>query len=213
VIDTQIILVLGAPGGGTSATAAVLAGLGVPVPGPYEQNDDPLTPCSYESSTFTHIIQRAVNEHTLEYTDGYQGRLTQELHDLKNEVTRSRLVRWKRDQPRRVAFKRPMAAFCLPELIEIFEPTVIVVRRPLEDVERTRLRRAWPNGHGPERAPAILHMALYTLGRYNWPFLNLSFPELVRDTDRAVGRIIDFAHLEDLAPNLPNAVAQIRRAS
>jgi hypothetical protein len=213
VIDTQIILVLGAPGGGTSATAGVLAELGVPVPGPYERNDDPRTPCSYESSTFTHIIQHAVNEHTLEYTDGYPGRLVQELHDLKNEVTRSRLVRWKRDERRRVAFKRPMAAFCLRELIEIFEPTVIVVRRPLEDVERTRLRRAWPVPHGPERAPAILKRALDTLAAYNWPFLNLSFPELLSDTERAIGRIIDFAHLEDLTPNLPSAIAQIRRAS
>lgn len=209
----QTIFVLGAPGGGTSAVAGVLAQLGVPVPGPHERNDDPRTPHTWESTRFTRILQRAVNEGTLDYTSEYPQGLLQGLRDLRIELERGRLVRWRRNEPRRAAFKRPIAALCMRQIIEIFSPTVILVHRPLADVERTRQRRGWSRELGAERPPRILNAALTALVECGWPFLGLSYSELVERPEVAVRRIVMYAGLSDLLKNVDRAVASVRRSA
>jgi hypothetical protein len=207
----QIILVVGAPGSGTTALMGVLDALGVPVPGPFDRNDDPRTPCTYESIAFTRALRRGIHEDSVEPLPDYPGLMLGEMRDLMIELERGRLVHWKPGEPQRAAFKRPMAGVCLRELIPIFNPTVLFIHRPSKDVETTRLRRHWPSALGAERPPSILAGTLEALIDSGWPFLGVSYQELVRDPPRAIRRVIAHAELGDLEKNLERAVATIRR--
>jgi hypothetical protein len=209
----QTFFVVGAPGGGTSAVTGVLSHLGIPVPGPYERNDDPRTPATYESRRFTKILRSAVDESSLAYTSEYPDGLLHRLRELRMDLERGRIVLWHRGEPRRVAFKRPIAALCLRELIAVFEPTVILVHRAPQDVERTRQRRNWPSALGSERPPKILNAALTALVECGWPFLGLSYSELVQQPEIAVRRIVAFGGLSDLEKNVARAVASVRRSA
>jgi len=165
----QIILVVGAPGSGTTALMGVLDALGVPVPGPFDRNDDPRTPCTYESIVFTRALRRGIHEDSVEPLPDYPGLMLGEMRDLMIELERGRLVHWKPGEPQRAAFKRPMAGVCLRELIPIFQPTVLLIHRPSKDVETTRLRRHWPSALGAERPPSILAGTLEALIDSGWP--------------------------------------------
>lgn len=208
--DIQIILVVGAPGSGTTAVAGALAALGVPVPGPYDRNNDPRTPVTYESMAFTRALRLGLDESTLERKPS--GDMVGAMRDLLTELERGRLVNWQPGKPKRAAFKRPMAGVVLRELVPIFEPTVIFVHRPMADVEATRMRRDWSSALSDMRPPTVLCGTFEALVDSGWPFLGLSYPELVKTPSVALHRIIAFAGLSDLTGNIERAKAFIRPA-
>ena len=45
--------------------------------------------------------------------------------------------------PKPIFLKFPLSALVIPQICEVFDTKLVYVMRPLEDIERTRLRRNW----------------------------------------------------------------------
>lgn len=132
----QVAVVLGPWSSGTSAVAGVVTALGAHAHPPHAQLTDPRTPRSFESLALRRILVDCFDHDRLERTGA---------------PSVARLREWA--GPGLSVAKMPMLTFFLPEVLEAWEARFLIVRRSLEAIEATRLRRGWPVVYG--RAGAV----------------------------------------------------------
>lgn len=137
----KVVVVLGAWSSGTSAVAGVIAHLGADSHPPFMRVADPSTPRSFESSALREILVDAFDHENLT------------RRALPPDAV-ARMQDWAGTAPLSVA-KMPMLCFFLPEIRIAWEPLFVVVRRAMEEIEATRLRRGWPAIYGARGAEVI----------------------------------------------------------
>lgn len=139
----ELIFIAGAWGSGTTAQTGALSAMGAPVFGPHFKLNDPKTPNSYEQTAFRDVVRKHYSDDTLSLINNDQEAFFQDLLEYASELERGKFGRWKKGQTKKVVLKLPAASTIIPLLDAIFDLSVVLVHRPLEQIEATRLRRNW----------------------------------------------------------------------
>jgi hypothetical protein len=205
----KTIFVAGSWGSGTTALAGALHHLGVSSFGPFFRSRDPRTRNTFEWLPFRDVVLRHVDEETLSRKTG-SDELVADLAALRDGLEAESIGSWGGGTSRNLLLKMPVASICLPEIVEVFDPRIVVVHRPFDDIERTRHRRSWTEVFGRKGAAAIYSRLTYDLIRLRKSSLALSYGDLVADTERALRSVVDFCGLHDLDANLGDACRFVR---
>jgi|TARA_B100000315_G_C14435971_1_gene522433 hypothetical protein len=193
----KIVLIAGAFGSGTSAVAGALHHMGISTVPPHFHTNDPRTPNSYESQAFRDIVRSFADENTLTVDTTKSDLFVQRLKNFLANVEASRRPPSGDDYPAYIALKHPLASICLNEITLAFDPTIILLHRPLEEIEATRIRRGWAPQHGAAGAQIIYSKARSDLTTLDWEFLRVSFDRFLEEPQRQLLRILDFCQIRD----------------
>lgn len=189
--QTPLVLVCGPWSGGTSATAGVLAALGLNAPGPYVGIADPRTPNTYEMKAFQLLLQSLVSEQTLERLVS-SAEMVRALTHFRDVTLPAELKQQGMDAQRPVMLKHALAAFILPEICQVFDVRLVLVTRPVDEVESTRVRRGWGPQYGSFGASQIYgHVFSYVVNA-GLPYHIVRYPELLAQPQQVVESLAGF---------------------
>ncbi len=206
----QLIFIAGAWGSGTTALTGALDALGLPTFGPHVALRDPHTPNSFELAPFRDLVLTYVDETRGCIRPTRAARIVPALQAFALDLSAGKYGPWPDDANRRALIKVPAASLLLPQLAEVFNLTVVMVQRPLAQIEASRKRRDWPAHFGAEGAARLYEHAFADLREAGLSCLTVSHRDLTGDPEATLTRVIAYCGLEDLAANLGNAAAFIR---
>ncbi|MBK1639722.1 sulfotransferase [Rhodothalassium salexigens] len=207
----QLIFIAGTWGSGTTAMAAALAELGVPALGPHLHTNDPATPNAFELLPFRDLVLRYTDEATLTIKPDVVAPFARDLQAFAAEVAAGKHGAIVGARPR-FLLKMPLAGLALPYLTYFFDLSVILMHRPLEEVEMTRQRRGWPELYGLAGGRVLVNKTVGALMAIKKPFLGVSYEALTQAPEASLAQVIDFCGLDDLSDNVTRAAGVIRRA-
>ncbi len=198
----KTIIIAGSWSSGTTAIAGALDQLGASTAPPYLQSNDPKNPNVFESLSFRKIILSYASENPLSVDRRRSREIQQQLRSFRQELANQ--------GEQVVALKMPLASICMPELVPALDPHIIVVTRPMENIEATRRRRKWPALYGQEGAQAIYSRLFGDLIALERSFLTVAYPAFVNNTAGELKRIIGFSELSVTDESLASAIAFVR---
>ena len=204
----QKVVILGAWASGTSAMAGILERMGFYTCPSHWITYDERTPISYEPNALREIVLPCMEEAELTYKEG-----------LDRAALRNKLAAWieteeeKAEQGgwRGLAIKLPHLAFFLPEVCAAWDPHFLVMTRRLNDIERTRQRRAWQPYLGAAGAKAIYGKLFGDLLALQRSYLTVAFDELRGAPEREIDRVAAFIGLEPGKFDREKVLAWVRR--
>ena len=209
-MPTEAIYVAGSWGSGTTAMAGALHRLGLAVIRPTFVTNDERTADSFETVAFRNLVLKHVDESRLAWRSS-PADLHQDMLAFAREIETASVREPESESARRLVLKLPLAAFCIPQMADVFDLKVVVVHRPLEDIEQSRRRRGWSESYGQAGAKVIYARLYDGLRECGISFLAVAFDELQRDPQGTLRKVISHLDIGDLAANLPIAVTSIRR--
>ncbi len=207
----KLIFIAGPWGSGTTALTGALSQLGVPTLGPYFESSDPKTKNTYELLSFRDLILNYVDEPNLQHKFTYRSYFTPALEAFKLQLEKEVAANSPHSSTQRIALKLPIASLCLPEICKTFATKVILMHRPIDEIEASQRRRAWPSLYGSKGAQALYSTLFKDIVQHKLSFIGQSYHDLVTNTDQSLNKIIDYCELNDLRHNLGNANAFIRK--
>ena len=185
-----VVTVLGPWSSGTSAVAGIVAVLGAEAHAPFVRVNDPQTPRSFESLALRKIIEACFDHAGLQRRDVPPGLV-------------AHLRRWAGDAPLSVA-KMPALCFFIEEVLQAWEPLFIVVTRPVEAIEASRVRRGWPAEYGARGADVIYPLIEAGVPR-NAQRLDVDYERLKAEPEMVGAEIARFCGL----PGAPQRVRYV----
>ena len=207
----KVILICGPWGGGTSAVAGLLERIGALGLGPYFMTGDPNTPNSYESVPFRETILRYANQPTLSLISCAPGAVQSGLRSLQRRIEQREFGPYDPRSPKPIFLKYPLSALMIPEICEVFDTKLIYVMRPLEDIERTRLRRNWLPYFGAEGAAVIYNHMSAALKQHAYPTLTIDYSDLLASPMVHACNIARFVGLEPSPTELRQAADIVKK--
>lgn len=166
------VIVLGSWSSGTTAVAGYLAKNGLHSCPPHALTKDPRTPDCYESLAFRKLCQSVCSEHDLRVHKDFM-RAAPAFQQWIQRSEKEALDIGKKG----LVLKYPLCGLIIPLLASICTPRWIVVTRPFQDIENTRLRRGWPELFGKKGAGIIYSRIFSSLNEQQQPFLAVPFPQ------------------------------------
>lgn len=201
----KVIFIAGSYCSGTSALAGVLDNMGIASLPPHFKTDDPLTPNSFESLAFRNLVNSFANESMLTIDKSKAAKF---VVDLKNLIQHA-----DRGSNNTVVLKMPLASICISQIIEAVDPYVILVHRPIEEIEASRKRRQWPLLYGAIGARFIYTRLFNDLMSMKKSFLAVSYHDLVQDPRQTMLRITTFCDLLEINNRVDDAIKFVRGKS
>lgn len=201
---TRIVIALGPWSSGSTAIAGYLGRLGAWTCPPHQMTNDPLTPDSHEPKAFRDALCSVFNEMTLnpirpveEFTRFFGPWLDMEkrrAHSLGRPA---------------ILLKHPIAAFAIPQILQVCDPEFLVITRPMRQIEKSRLRRGWHPIYGVEGAQRIYSAIFSTLIARGRSFTAVSYPDFLRNPTVRV-RLAQIANLTPTTEMLTAAECWLR---
>ena len=205
----KLLLICGPWGSGTTAVAGMVARLGTDTIEPYYTTSDPRTRNSYESLPFLKIVQRYASERTLKRKVPSE-RIVAALSDFHDRIARGEFGRRERRNPAPIFLKCPVSALLLPEICAVFDTQLVYVNRPLEDIEKTRMRRMWSEQYGRAGAELIYRVMDSFKQWFPKPILLVEYEDLLAFPDQGALAIARFAGLNPSPAALLDATNFVR---
>lgn len=106
----------------------------------------------------------------------------------------------------------PLASICLPKISEVFNTKIILIQRPFVQIEKSRIRRKWPELYGGKGAQKIYNDFYISTINFNLSYLAISHHDLISDSRNTLRKIIDYCEIDEFKENIDNADAFIRKA-
>ena len=184
----RLILVSGPWSGGTSAVAGMLARLGARGLGPYKGTSDPRTPNSYESLAFARAIDAGVEVAEASVHRADTAETSRRLIELKEDMAWGTFTMPEEDKAAPFFAKYPASALLLDEIAAVFELQIVAVRRPLEEIQKTCVRRGWPALFGAAGAQ-IINAALGTPAAGQLLVMDIDYVSVLADPVAAATRL------------------------
>ena len=195
----KVLLVCGPWGSGTSTVAGLLDHMGVPGLSPYVMTNDPRTPNSYESVAFADVVIPCINLPTLSVRPCAPDTVRSALKNLRRLIEEQEFGPGGRCSSKPIFLKNPVSGLLIPQICEVFDTKLIYVMRPLEDIERTRIRRQWLPYHGAAGAKVIYQHMADVQKHHSYPTLAIDYNKLLAAPAVHVRDIARFAGY-DLSP-------------
>lgn len=108
--------------------------------------------------------------------------------------------------------KMPWLGVFTPQVMEAFyNPKVIVITRPIYEIETGNNRRGWAKCHGSWGASRIYESLFNDLRESEASFLTVSYADLVNDTTRTLNRVCNFTGLMPSPAEWDGALGFIRK--
>jgi hypothetical protein len=210
VLRIKLLLICGPWGSGTTAVAGMVARLGAQGFGPYLRTPDERTPVSYEFIHFRATILRYASEDTLAARPGGAEAALDGMRDLHRRIELQEFGPYDPRGPAPIFFKYPLSALLLPQICAVFDTLLIYVMRPLEHIERTRLRRKWRASEGRAGAE-IIYQAMDDFKRLqSHPTLTVNYADLLARPADCATEISRFAALEPDPVSFKEAIAFVQ---
>lgn len=191
----KTLLVSGPWGSGTTAVAGLLARLGVAGFGPYLASNDPRTQNTYEFLPFREIVRRYVSVPELSFREPGPGAAEADFRGLRSRIESHEFGAHDNTPGSAIFLKSPPSALVLPQICRVFDVHLICVVRPLEQIERSRLRRGWPPVHGRLGAEVIYRHIDHALDTQICPYIRIDYSDVVTSPAETVMRLVQFASL------------------
>ncbi|MGO4917732.1 hypothetical protein [Pseudogemmobacter sp. W21_MBD1_M6] len=170
----RVVLVLGPWSSGSTAVVGYLARIGAWTCPPHQLTNDPLTPDSHEPKAFRDALCSVFDEITLNptrpvefFTEFFATwlRAEQSVCQSLGHTT--------------IALKHPLSAFAIPQILSICDPEILVVVRPIGQIEKTRKRRGWHPVYGADGARRIYGSIFSSLIGAGRSFSAVSYPDFL----------------------------------
>ena len=113
--------------------------------------------------------------------------------------------------PKPIFLKYPLSALVVRQLCEVFDTKLIYVMRPLDDIERTRLRRNWLPYFGAEGAAVIYNHMSAALKDHPYPTMSIEYAHFLASPMVHACNIARFAGLNPSPAELQHAVDIVRK--
>lgn len=174
----RTVLILGPWSSGSTAITGYLARCGAWTCPPHQLTNDPRTPDSHESKAFRDALCSCFNELTLEKVQSLDLFTAFFGSWLKHEKKRAAAAGFKN-----IVLKHPIAALALPQIFAEVDPEILVVLRPLPEIEKSRLRRKWHSIYGIDGARLIYSAVFSNLINSSRSFTAISYSEFSTNSD------------------------------
>jgi hypothetical protein len=203
------VLTCGPWGSGTSAVAGLLARLGAV---DFDRSlhfltSDPFTRDSHEFLPFRETVLRHVDERRVSLRRSPAQALQRELRALAERIERQEFGRYDPDRSAPISLKCPPSALLIPAVCEVFDTRLIYVMRPIEEIERSRLRRQWSPCFGSSGAETIYEAMREGAALVAVPILELRYADLISAPIEAAYLLARFIGLEPTQEVLAGAAA------
>ena len=206
----KLVLICGPWGSGTTAVAGMIEKLGARGFGPYYHTGDAQTPNSFELIAFKETISRLASDRTVSLIPATQKTQMTELRRLHRRIERQELRPNDPQGSSPIFLKDPISALLIPQICDVFDTKLIYVVRPLEDIERTRIRRGWPARFGGEGAK-IIYRAMNDFERTaSRPIHTLQYAGLLSDPAKYAQELANFSGLEPTPAQFKLAIDFVR---
>src|SRR5450631_2245828 len=154
--EIKTILAPSSYSSGSTAITGFLEQCGAYACPPLTATNDPLTPSAKEPLEYRNILVSCVDEFSLR-------------KQKPNSVFLEFFVKWHPIQllkaaeagSKAIVLKHPLQAFFLDEIFSICDPRLVLVHRPFDRIEATRLRRKWHPIYGKAGAQ-VIYNSLYS---------------------------------------------------
>ncbi len=205
-----LVLVCGPWGSGTSAVTGFIHHMGVFAPGSFYEIADEKTPDTFEMELFRKLMRGLVSEKEMQVKQSGE-EINQILLKFRDQVLPLALDKLTPGQNRTVLLKHPLAAFILTELSQLFSLKLIVVTRPLQEIEQTRLRRGWNKNYGAHGAQKIYNNIFSTLMDSKIQYSLVAYDELLARPEKIFTQLSSFLDLSPSPQQRNNAINSVRR--
>jgi hypothetical protein len=154
--DIKTILILSSFSSGSTAVAGFLEQCGAYLCPPLTLTNDPLTPSGKEPVEYRSALVSCIDELSLR-------------RQKPSSVFLEFFTAWHPIQSTRaseagskaIVLKHPLQAFFLDEIFKVCDPKLVLVHRPFNNIEATRLRRQWHPVYGKAGAQ-VIYNSLYS---------------------------------------------------
>ena len=154
--DIKTILVLSSYSSGSTAVTGFLEQCGAYACPPLTLTNDPLTPSAKEPVKYRNILVSCINEFLLR-------------KEKPDSVFLEFFVKWHPIQSSKaseagskaIVLKHPLQGFFQDEIFKVCDPKLVLVHRPFNNIEASRLRRQWHPTYGKAGAQ-VIYNSLYS---------------------------------------------------
>jgi hypothetical protein len=175
--DIRTILVLSSYSSGSTAVTGFFEQCGVYACPPFTVTNDPLTPSAKEPVEYRNILVSCRNEFSLK-------------EQKPNSVFLEFFARWHPIQTAKaqeagskaIVLKHPLQAFYLDQIFEVCDPKLVLVHRPFDNIEATRLRRKWHPVYGRAGARVIYNVLYAKLHQISKSCISIPFESFVENS-------------------------------
>ena len=202
----KTILILCSWSTGSTSVAGFLDRCGCFTCPPHYPTNDPKTPSAYESHSLRNQLHQLIDIETDEFRQ-----------IGKEEVFESFFKDWIEEQKKIasnigknfIVLKHPLKIFAMKIIEKYTNPQFMVLTRPLEKIEATRLRRSWPDIYGEKGAVVIYKKIFEYLQQNNLSFLNVSYTDFLNN-EKEQQKMIEFFGLKPSERQLEDAKNWLR---
>jgi hypothetical protein len=199
----KVIFIAGSYGSGTSAITGILDKMGVSSLPPHFLTNDYRTPNSFESIAFRDLVISFADETTLTKNMSKAAEFIQGLKKLVQQGNGGTADA--------VVLKMPLASICITQIIEAVDPYIIMVHRPIEEIEASRIRRGWDSAcFGAAGAQVIYSRLITELMQMKKSYLAISYHDLQKDPRREMLRVTNFCDLSEINNRIDGAIGFVR---
>jgi len=207
----KLILVAGSWGSGTTAVTGALDSLGIPTFGPHFQSSDPRTRNTFELGYFRELIHKYVDLSTLKHKNNYHDEFKPALEQFRTQLENTAWPDLPSSTNKILALKMPLSSVCIPEICSVFKTKIIMVHRPFEEIEASRIRRSWPSLYGSLGAQCIYNKMFSDIFTHKLSFLGISYGDFINNTYQSLEKIIGYCDINSFHGNLERAAAFVRK--
>lgn len=168
----KTIVVLSSWSSGSTAISGFLDKCGSYSCPPHQITNDPRTPNAYEPLEYRNILAGIIDEFSLEPKNN--------LSKFQDFFSPWLLVQHSKAAAAgatSIVLKHPLQAFFIEEIVNVCNPILLVVTRPFEIIEKTRIRRRWPSTYGGQGAVKIYNQIYSFLHNNNKSYLTIAYQE------------------------------------
>ena len=186
----KTILILCSWSSGSTAVAGFLDRCGGHTCPPHFSTNDPKTPNPYESLALRNALHNLIDIESPTFEqkgtevvfEKFFCKWIEEQKTLAKNIGKTFLV-----------LKHPLKIFALHIIEKYIDPHFLVVTRPIEEIEQTRIRRKWPDVYGRKGA-ILIYKKIDDYFSRNQKFLKIEYGDF-RHNETQHKLVIDFFEL------------------
>jgi hypothetical protein len=212
-MNMKLVLICGPWGSGTSAVAGSLARIGFHAPGPFFQSNDPRTPNTYECIPFIETVRKVVSCASLEISVPSRDAVIEELGSFREGYLRDACRQRGMSEDGPILLKYPLSAVIIGEIARVFDTRLIVVLRPLDQIEGTRKRRNWLPIYGEAGAKLVYTHIFNHIVMRDTPAMVVNHGQLLKHPQHCLEEMERFIYRGRIDGRLDDALSFIKTPS
>lgn len=188
--EIQPIIIVASYGTGSSALTGFLDYCGAHTCPPHQGSRDKRTPTTFEPLAYADALRKLFYEPTLT-----QQGTVEEFETFFRVFWQEELQRALDNGCNHIVLKHPLQILILDYLQNYINPKYLFLTRPMQEIERSRLRRRWHPIYGASGAVKLQKIASEFMIKNSCPYLSVPYRSLL--TDRAFRQtILDYCGLK-----------------